>query len=421
MSGRLLRNFATVLRGRGLAGVFSIIATGLMAHALPVAEFGLVVLLHTYVMVIKGFLNFRTYEAIVRYGIPLQEAGDQTRLMSLLRATFAVDLAASGLAAAVAVAAVPLAAQWLDWDARTASWAVWYGLALLTTPGNTGGGILRLYDRFDALGMQYTVGPLVRVILVTACWAAGAGPGWFALAWGLAFCAGNLWMIGRGFAELRRQVPTPLWRGTAWSDLGERDNRFWRFLGVVYWQTGIDLIPKHLSTLLAGGLLGPAGAGLFRLARELSTVLAQPAVLLREVLFPDLTRAWHGDRDAFRRLPFRTALMAAGVGLVLVVIVAAAGRPLLGWFGADYASAWPLLLVLLLAACLDLASAPLRAAAYAMGRATSLLRIHVLGVIAYVPLFLALAAWLGLVGPGFAALGAAVLTFTLTVGLVRTG
>ena len=70
-SRRVLKNFGVVLRGKGIAGGLTLIATALMAHELPVIEFGLVILLHTYVLAIRGFLNFRTFEAIVKYGIPL--------------------------------------------------------------------------------------------------------------------------------------------------------------------------------------------------------------------------------------------------------------------------------------------------------------------------------------------------------------
>ncbi len=82
MANRALTNFGRLLRGRGVGAVCAVAATALMANALPPAEFGLVVLLHTYVLVIRGLLNFRTFEAIVRYGIPLQVAGDTARLCS---------------------------------------------------------------------------------------------------------------------------------------------------------------------------------------------------------------------------------------------------------------------------------------------------------------------------------------------------
>ena len=66
-SKRVLRNFGIVLRGRGLAAIFNLAATALMAHALSAVEFGLVILLHTYVLAVRGILNFRTFEAIVKF------------------------------------------------------------------------------------------------------------------------------------------------------------------------------------------------------------------------------------------------------------------------------------------------------------------------------------------------------------------
>ena len=173
MSKRIAINFGKVLRGRGIAAVFSVVSTALTAHALPVEQFGLIILLHTYIKVVKGFFNFRIFEAIVRFGVPLHDNGDEPQLKSLLRSTVLIDFS-SGLAATlVGVAAVPLAAVFLHWDAQLTQWAGYYCLIIITTGVNTSNGILRLYDRFDALGVQYTVGPMVRFLLVTLAWNSG--------------------------------------------------------------------------------------------------------------------------------------------------------------------------------------------------------------------------------------------------------
>lgn len=418
MARRVVTNLARVLRGRGVAGVCSVMATGLMANALPVEQFGLVILVHTYIMAIRGFVNFRTFEAIVRFGIPLHDQGDETRLKSLLRSTIILDFASSWVATAIAVAAIPLATRFLHWDVEVSHWAAWYSLVVLSTPINTGSGILRLFDRFDALGVQYAVTPLVRLALVAIAWALDAPMIVFLLAWGFAFCVGNLYMVVRGFTELRGKLETSLWQGFRWRELREQDNDFWSFIRVVYWQTNIDLIPKHVSTLLAGSLLGPAAAGLFRLAREISSVLTQPAISLREVMFPDLTRAWNTDQTDFGKLVFRTALIALGVGLGFALFAQVAGTPILSVVGEDYVPAKPLMVLLLVAASFDLASASLRAAAYAMGRAAGILRIHVLGICSYVLLFYLATRMLGIFGPGIAAILATLLTLSLTARLV---
>lgn len=419
MLKRILKNFTRVLRGRVIAAICAVSAMGLMAHALPVEQFGLVIVVHTYIMVIKGFLNFRTFEAIVRFGIPLQDSRQEVALKSLLRSTMMVDVLASLLATGLAMAAIPLAAHFLHWDTSLSGWASLYSLLLLSTPINTGSGILRLYDRFDALAVQYAVGPLIRVILVALAWLNDASMLVFLMAWGAAFCIGNLYMIGRGFVELRGKFTNPMFEGFRWNEARDQSREFWNFIGVVYWQTNVDLLPKHFSTLMAAAILGPAAAGLFRLAREISTILTQPAVLLREVFFPDLTRTWHSDQGGFTQLPFRASLIAAAAGLGVVVFAILAGDSVLAVVGADYIAAKWLMVLLLMAATFDLASAPLRAAVYAMGKASELLRIHILGIFVYILMFYVLTSTNGLNGPGLAAILSSMLTLGLTIRLMR--
>ncbi len=419
MLKRALKNFGVVLRGRGIGAVFSVAATGLMANALSATEFGLVILLHTYIMVIRGVLNFRTFETIVRFGIPLGEAGDDSGLRSLLRSTMMIDMSAAVLAAMLGIAAAPLAGHFLQWDSDMVAWATWYSLIMLATANGTPDGILRIYNRFDALGTQSIVGPALRFGMISIAWGLEAPMPVFIIAWGSAFAAGHIYMTLRGLKELKAHMDTSLWSGFRWQEIRDRPRAFWKFIGVVYWQTSIDLLPKHVSTLLAGALLGPAPAGLFRLAREFSAVLAQPAVLLREVLFPDLTRSFHARDEGFHTVPWKTAFIAGTAGLLFVLLSLFIGRPVLGFVGEDYVAAAPLLSLMLLAATFELAGASLRAAVYAMGKAASILRIHVIGITTYTVMFFVLTPATGLIGPGLAAITSSLLVLTLTAALIK--
>ena len=343
MLNRVIRNFGVVIRGRGIAGVFSVLATGLMANALSATEFGLVVLLHTYIMVIRGALNFKTFEAVVRFGIPLNDSGDEAGFRALLRTTMLVDWAAAIVATLVGIMAASLAADLLDWEPVMVSWAAVYSLIMLTTANGTSNGILRVYDRFDAIGVQFTITPALRFITVAAAWALDASMPVFIIAWGSAFAIGQFYMFVRGQVELRAHMSDRLWSGFKWDDLKERGSDFWKFIRVVYWQTNIDLLPKHVAVLLAGALLGPAAAGLFRLAREFSTVLTQPAIALREVLFPDLTRSFHAEDGGIRSVPFKAAVIAGMVGLGFVLVSLVFGESILGIIGEEYIPAKTLL------------------------------------------------------------------------------
>jgi len=136
------------------------------------------------------------------------------------------------------------------------------------------------------------------------------------------------------------------------------------------------------------------------------------------VMFPDLTRSFNSSSGSFVANAFRAAFYAGCVGMVFVVIAWLFGAQLLALVGEDYVPAKTLMVLLLVGGAFELASASLRAAAYAMGRASTLLRIHILGIVFYITLFFILTRLLGLTGPGFASIFTSLLTLGLTMRLV---
>ena len=100
---RVLGNLGYLLRGRGIAAVMLLVATALMARALGPAEFGLVVLIHTYVVLVRGLLNVKQFLAIVRYGMPALDADDPRTLRRLIAVCWRVDRFACITATVVAL------------------------------------------------------------------------------------------------------------------------------------------------------------------------------------------------------------------------------------------------------------------------------------------------------------------------------
>ena len=417
---RILRNFALLLRGRWIAGVMTFAATTLMARALGPHGFGLVALMHAYVLLVRGLLNFQPFEAVVRFGVPLLEGGDSEGLARLAAVCRRVDRRASRIATVLGVAAAPLAAWVLDLDRGQLLMLMLYSLSLLATGNGTATGVLRLYDRFDVIGKQMSVGPMIRIVGVTLAWYSHADLSAFVATWALAYLGENAYINWRGWREYRQRLGDPLAldskpRARLSEFAGLRG-----FLWVTYWQSSLDLIPKHLAMVMAGSLLGPAAAGLLRLAREYASLLIQPTVLVRQVVFVDLTRSWHQRSPDFARVTWRAALVAGGVGLGLSLLGWLIGPPLLSALaGKQFVAAGPVLTLLLFAASLNLAESPLRAAAYAIGKASVTLRLHGVATVVYVGLFISLCLWIGLIGAGFATVAAAIIPLSGLIVVIR--
>lgn len=408
---RAAKNFGRLLRGRGVAAVLELMTVALLARALSPAEFGQIVLIQTYVLIVRGLFNFRLFEAVIRFGVPAIEAHDDVSLRKLLRLTLFVDLAASALATVVALLAAPLVAGFLAWDASLVLAAMLYSSVLVTAGIGTPKGILRLFDRFDVLGVQLMVSPVLRLAGVIAALSLDAGLLWLVAVLAAGTLAGNFYLIARGWREFRRRIGGSVLRGPSLKAWQQDFPGLRAFLTIVYVQTNVDMLPKHVSTLLAGSFLGPAAAGMLRLAREATKILSKPGALLQQVLFPDLVRLWGRGADSFRMLLLRALMISGLFGLVFIIGSYFGGRLLFtSALGPEYAEAAPLLTLLLLSATLELAGIVLRAAGYAIGQAGEILRLHLVSAVIYLLAFSVLTPRLGLIGPGIAACVAATVT-----------
>lgn len=417
---RVLGNFWILIRGRGAAAIMAFGATALMARALGPAEFGIVVLMHTYAMLIRALLDFGTGDAIVRFGVPAQDASDNLTLGKLIKVCRRIDKQASIAAALLALIAAPFAGPAIGMDTKHVLLLMAYSTILLTPGVGSASGLLRLNNRFDIGGRQMTIAPTLRFLGVLIAWALGAPIEIFVAIWGAAYVAENVYLLWQAKHKYRKQINQSLVDSSLKSASLKDFHGLRHFLWVTYWQSNIDLLPKHFTTLLVGHLLGPAEAGLLRLAREIASALSRPALLIRQVVFTDLTRTWNEGSTDFEVVAYRTALLGGALGMVFVALSYLFGEYLLvSLLGREFIAAKNVLTLMLLAATLDLATSPLLSGLYAMGHAIKTLRITMASTALYLLMFVLLTRQFGLIGAGLATSVGAAITLIGMVVLMR--
>lgn len=410
---RVLQNFMVLAGGRAAGGVLGFASTLLSARALGPEDFGVVAMISAYVLVVRGFVNIKPFEAIVRYGVALADDHDLEGLARLLRVSLVLDCvsAVSGtlLAIIVAYAAGPL----MDWSASTTTVAMWFSLILLGSGTATASGSLRIFDRFDAISQVQVVSSVWRlagVVLVTQLGVANVAT--IAAVWASAQFAQYLGTLWFGARVVFARIPWQRLRGPLeLAEMGRTHPGIWGFLNVIYWQATLDLVPKSLGTLYAGALLGPHGAAMFRIAREFANVVAKPALLVRQAIYPDLARLRHRRDQAFNKVVISMAAMMGIPALLLAIASLWVGAPLLKLtVGANYVPAAGLLSWLIAAATLEMAASPLRPAGYALGCAKAMLGVQVLASVIFIAAFQLLTPRLDVLGPGIATVAMSLVT-----------
>ncbi len=403
---RVFKNAGFLLSGKTVTGVLGLAYLSLAAHGLGVAQFGVLVLVQTYVQVITGLATFHSWQAVIRYGAISVEQDDTQAFQSLISFTTVLDVTGVILGAVIAWYAAPLIGPHVGWSAEVVSYAQPYSLLILFTIVATPTGLLRLYDRFDILAWHVTITPALRlvgvgiaVVLEAPLWA-------YLLAWFIAGAAGGLVLVALGWREGLRQGRLA---GMRWSLQGvsRTHEGIWGFCLASNFHSSLQMVTGHMSTFLVGLVATPAAAGLFKVAREVATALTKPAELLTQSIYPEFARLGSvGEWAAFSGLIRRAALLAGGAGLAILVTMVVIGQPFLAiFFGEGFTEAYLALVLLVAAASITIAGFGFDPALYAMGRPGVPLRVNAVVVLCvYVPLLIVLTRSLGPTGAGLAML-----------------
>jgi len=399
--------------GRIGASVLNLAAVTIMARVLDLTDFGTVVLVFIYLMTIRVLANIKPFLAIIRWGVPALDNSDRETLHQLLVLTRRIDLCAALFATALGFSLAPVIGPLLSWDQTTINYTMMFSAVLLTSGAGTATGFLRLIDRFDIIAFGAFIGPAVRCAGALMAWLLGYGTPFFIAVWCLSLGAESFYLIWRGRQSYRAQQ----FRISVFDNTSlDRFPGLPRFLSITYIQTLLDLVPHRFATLMVGASLGAESAGLFRVASEIYTVLARPAVLLRQVVFPDLTRLWTNSRTEFQHVVVKVCIVSGLIGLCFVVPSIFFGDWFMGTvFGKQFEVAGNLLTWLLVAATFELGGAVLRPAGYAIGKPGAILAGHLVSTLAFLVSFYSTIEPFGLTGVGISvALG----SFMVWLGMV---
>lgn len=418
---RILKNVAYLFGGKTSAVIIGLLVLAVAARALTVRELGALLLLHSFVAFVNGVASFKSWQALIHFGAKPIADNDITRLHELLRFTIGLDISAAVFASIFSVILYFFVYPMLGISNEVFLYGVAYCLLSAANFRSTPLGILRLYDRFDVISLHQQVVPIVRLIGATIGWLIGGSLKWFILTWFAAAAASQLMIVLLAIGELSRQGHL--------SGLFEKRptlkapfKKLWAFVLMSNIDATIDLSDKQLPTLLAGFLLGPSFAAVFKIARDVSDILAKGARQFDRVLYPELVRLMiDGQKSRAVRLITRSTLIMLLIGGVLAALVYIFGPGLFARaLSPELASVANIATLLMIAAALLGATAPLYPALYALGEPgrASLARGITVGLM--LCLFVGFAMAFGEVGPGWAILVAQAIGFILTASITFT-
>jgi O-antigen/teichoic acid export membrane protein len=315
----------------------------------------------------------------------------------------------------LAYAGIGALGKFFGWSPELQSQAFLFAVAILLSIRSTALGILRLHDRFKTAAAADAVMPIMRFAGALTVLLAGPTLAGFLLAWALAEAVTALtcWLLAAKAAATSVRPAGPV---RARKVLREHPGLA-AFAGSTNVSFTLEAVSKQFSVVLVGIAAGPVAAGHYRIAYQVGQGLAKLSELLSRAVYAELTRVLFGElRDRLGKLFWSSVRLSAIASLAIVGILFLAGKPaLLLVAGNAFEPAYPLLLLLGMAAALDFAGVNFQPALLATGKATLMLKLRLF-------VTASLLAALFLLLPRYGATGAAMATLTSSmIGLLLFG
>src|SRR3954465_12674296 len=372
----LLKNTSYLAISRVVAAICGLATLAFAGRGLGVILFGTLILITSYAKAASGIAKFQSWQLVVRYGGHGMANNDPGDFKTATGFAFALDVLSGIAGMLIAVVLLPLVGPWVGITQDYLWLGMLYCTLLPTMGAATPNGVLRVLDRFDLISWSGTVTPIGRAILAATAFVLNAPFPVYVGIWYVTDLAGDLYTWYLGWREMRRhgllRGITPTLRPTSLPGA-------WKFAINVNLAASVQTVWGPVARLVVGGLLGPAGAALFRVASSLADSAQKPADLLGRAFYPEIVRMDLSSKQPWKLMIRGTALVSA-ICLLAIILLLIGGKPLIALlFGKAFAGAYTPLVILMALPFLGILSFPLTPMLYALGKSDGPLKAKILG------------------------------------------
>jgi len=399
----LLKNAGVVFSGNALSSMIALLYLGVLTRAISVEQFGLYSLYGAFVEVISRLTSFQTWQGLIHYGAHAKESGDKPLLMNLLVFGWMLDffagIAGFGIAIAGAIwlpglfglpkgellpAAVAAAILLFNWNSAPTA-------------------LLRIYDRFVPQAVYQNIAATFQLFCVSVLWFLGEQRLVVYLAvTSINNIIGQLWFFWYAIRLAKREG---IVAGHAVSvrELPRKCPGIWGYVAITNLD-GIVRVARDMDIFLVNGLLDVRAAGLYKIARTLTSAMGKITGPFYQTIYPELARLVAANNTtSMIQLMRQSAVTLGTVTLVVWIGFVLIGRLFLGVaFGEEYVDAFGVAVWSIAAMVVWGFAQPLAPAMMAIRRPGVSLGVHGLTTGLYIALIYSFVPAYGLAGVGMA-------------------
>lgn len=396
---RLANNASVLFSANVIASLLGLVSLTLTARGLGVEQFGMLVLVTTYVLIVDRLNNFQSWQSLIKYGADALEQDRSDDFKSLIKFGFLIDGSTAILGAVIAASASGIVGGWLGWSQEHILMAAAYSVTVLFHVSGTPIAILRLLDKYKKIAAQQVYAALIKLVGVALAYQMDAELWVYLLVWALVDIIGNLLLLYFAHRELRNQKITDVSHASV-ASMSTRFSGIWGFIWTSNLHASVKLGLREVDIIVIGMITGPVGAGLYKIVKTIGSTVGKITDPLYQAIYPDLSNCVSRKNfDDFRHLIFAPMKLISVVVPPVILLFYLFGDYVIGVvLGESFVTAyWPTLVYLVgtLVAMITFAFHP---ALLALGKAHYSLLILIASTLLYLLLMYSLTIRIGLLG-----------------------
>jgi len=396
---KLFKNGRILFSGSVASSIIGLVSLAITARALGVEQFGYLVLITTYVLIVDKLVNFQSWQAIIKYGANALEQNKKNDFKSLLKFGFILDIGTAVLGTLLAASAVWFIGSWIGWKDEHKLMAATYSVTILFHISGTPIAILRLCDQFKKTAIQQVYASAFKIIGVSVAFIFDAGLWGFLIVWALIDILGKVLLIYYAHKELIARKIFHIFSSSI-ANLSERFNSVWGFIWTTNLHASVKIGLREFDILIVGVLLGPSASGTYKIVKSIGTTVGQISDPFYQAIYPDLIRSFLlKNFTTFRRLIIMPATVLAAISFFSILAFYFFGEQVVNvLLGRGYEGVFSPAMIYLLRVFLSIITFGFHPALLAMGKAKSSFYILVISMALYILVLYNLTIIFGLIG-----------------------
>ena len=288
---KILSNSSWLIGDKTLSSVFSALQAIVVARILGVEQYGLLVLVMSYIDLLNQFIDFRVWETAIKYIGMFWDKYELEKTRSIIKLLYLIDFVSGIVACLISIATAKIISQYIIHTPEAYKYIWIYSLNLLIgTSSSTSIAILRIFNRYKIIAVVRSSQYLIRMIIVISMLLLGFGIS--GVIFGLVI-ASLFGVILRTYVVMRTLNEHNL--GNWWKSSIRLIND--QFKGIFWYIANTNLSAtikmgqdRFFGMLILGYFSGKDAVAFYKIAASAATIISFLIVPLYEAIYPEFVK-----------------------------------------------------------------------------------------------------------------------------------